>query len=109
MVSGRTFYLGDPPGDIKVWVSAFSKALTGRQPRIVPGFLLRGIALVGDLVRLTGRSFPLFSRRYKSMTQSYLVDMGPTIAALGSSKYSVEDGVKETVEWLRSLGGIWVK
>jgi len=109
VVSGRTFYLGDPPGDIKVWVSAFSKALTGRQPRIVPGFLLRGIALVGDLVRLTGRSFPLFSRRYKSMTQSYLVDMGPTIAALGSSKYSVEDGVKETVEWLRSLGGIWVK
>jgi nucleoside-diphosphate-sugar epimerase len=42
------------------------------------------------------------------MTQNYLVDMAPTIAVLGSGKYSLEDGVRETVEWLKSLGGIWV-
>jgi nucleoside-diphosphate-sugar epimerase len=42
------------------------------------------------------------------MTQSYLVDMDPTIATLGDAKYSLEDGVKETVEWLKSLGGIWI-
>jgi nucleoside-diphosphate-sugar epimerase len=107
VVSGKTFYLGDPPADIKLWVSAFSKALTGRQPRVVPRPVLRGIAFMGDLIRLTGRPFPLFSSRYRSMTQSYLVDMAPTIAALGSSKYSLEDGVKETVAWLESLGGIW--
>jgi nucleoside-diphosphate-sugar epimerase len=106
-VSGKTFYVGDPPADIKLWVSAFSKALTGRQPRVIPRPVLRGIAFIGDLIRLTGRPFPLFSSRYRSMTQSYLVDMAPTIAALGSSKYSLEDGVKETVAWLESLGGIW--
>jgi len=34
--------------------------------------------------------------------------MAPTVAALGESKYSLEDGVEETVEWLRTLGGIWI-
>jgi nucleoside-diphosphate-sugar epimerase len=107
VVSGKTFYVGDPPANILHWVSAFSKALTGRPPRVVPRPVLRAIALVGDLVRSTGRSFPLFSSRYRSMTQSYLVDMAPTFAVLGPPKYSLEEGVNETVEWLKSLGGIW--
>jgi nucleoside-diphosphate-sugar epimerase len=108
LVSGRTFYLGDPPEDIKRWVSAFTKALTGRQLRIVPRPVLRVIAFIGNIIRLTGRPFPLFTSRYRSMTQSYVVDMAPTIAILGDSKYSLEEGVKETVEWLKSLGGIWI-
>ena len=107
LVAGRTFYVGDPPADIKLWVSAFSMALTGHQPRVVPRPVLRGIALVGDIVKSTGRPFPLFTSRYQSMTQSYVVDMTPTIAALGDPKYSLEDGVKQTTEWLKSLGGIW--
>jgi nucleoside-diphosphate-sugar epimerase len=106
-VSGRTFYVGDSPADILLWVSAFSKALTGHQPRVVPRPVLRGIALIGDIIRSTGRPFPLFTSRYRSMTQSYLVDMAPTFAVLGSPKYSLEDGVNETVEWLKSLGGLW--
>jgi nucleoside-diphosphate-sugar epimerase len=106
-VSSKTFYVGDPPADILNWVSAFSKALTGRPPRVVPRPVLRGIALIGDIIKSTGRSFPLFSSRYRSMTQSYLVDMSPTFAVLGSPKYSLEEGVNETVEWLKSQGGIW--
>jgi nucleoside-diphosphate-sugar epimerase len=108
VVSGRTFYVGDPAADIILWVSAFSKALTGRQPRVIPRLVLRGIALIGDIIRSTGRPFPLFTSRYRSMTQSYPVDMTPTIASLGDAKYSLEQGVKETVEWLKSLGGIWM-
>lgn len=108
VVSGKTFYLGDPPADIKLWTSAFTRALTGRQLRVVPRPILRGIALIGDAVKCTGKKFPLFTSRYRSMTQNYLVDMAPTIAVLGSGKYSLEDGVRETVEWLKSLGGIWV-
>jgi nucleoside-diphosphate-sugar epimerase len=108
VVAGRTFYVGDPPADIKLWVSAFSMALTGHLPRVVPRPVLRGISLVGDFVKFTGRPFPLFTSRYRSMTQSYVVDMAPTIAVLGNAKYSLEDGVMETVEWLKSLGGIWM-
>jgi nucleoside-diphosphate-sugar epimerase len=107
-VSGKTFYLSDPPADIKLWASAFTRALTGREPRVVPRPILRGIALIGDMIKLTGRPFPLFSSRYRSMTQSYLVDMTPTIELFGKGRYSLDDGVKETVEWLKSLGGIWI-
>lgn len=106
-VSGRTFYVGDPPADILLWVSAFSRALTGRQPHVLPRPVMRGIALIGDIIRFTGLPFPLFTSRYRGMTQSYLVNMAPTIATLGDPKYSLEEGVKETVEWLQSLGGIW--
>jgi len=108
VVSGKTFYLGDPPADIKQWTSAFTLALTGRPLRVVPRYILRAIALLGDAIKLTGRRFPLFTSRYHSMTQSYLVDMSQTIALLGRAKYSLEEGVEETVEWLKSLGGIWV-
>jgi nucleoside-diphosphate-sugar epimerase len=108
VVSGKTFYVGDPPEDIKLWVTAFTMALTGRRPRVVPRPVLRGIALIGDMIRSTGRPFPLFTSRYRSMTQSYLINMAPTIESLGVAKYSLEDGVKETVEWLKSLGGIWI-
>jgi nucleoside-diphosphate-sugar epimerase len=107
-VSGKTFYLGDRPGDIKLWASAFTRALTGREPLVVPRPILRGIALIGDMVKATGHSFPLFTSRYRSMTQSYLINMTPTIEVLGEAKYSLEDGVEETVAWLKSLGGIWI-
>jgi nucleoside-diphosphate-sugar epimerase len=107
VVSGKTFYVGDTPADIKLWAAAFTKALTGRQPRVVPRPVLRAIALIGDVVRSTGRPFPLFTSRYRSMTRGYLVDMAPTFAVFGGSKYSLEDGVRETVDWLMSQGGIW--
>lgn len=106
-VAGRTFYVGDPQEDIKRWVTAFSKALTGHGPRIVPRPVLRAIALVGDIVKLTGWPFPLYTNRYRSMTRSYVVDMKPTVAVLGDAKYSLDEGVKVTAEWLKSLGGIW--
>jgi GlcNAc-P-P-Und epimerase len=108
MVTGRTFYLGDPPADIKLWASAFTQALTGREPHVVPRPILRGIALIGDMIRSTGQPFPLFTSRYRSMTQSYLVEMAPTINLFGNGRYSLEEGVRETVEWLKSLGGIWI-
>jgi nucleoside-diphosphate-sugar epimerase len=107
VVAGKTFYVGDTPADIKLWASAFTKALTGRQLRVVPRPVLRAIALLGDVIKSTGRPFPLFTSRYRSMTQDFLVDMAPTFAVIGGSKYSLEDGVKETVEWLKSQGGIW--
>jgi nucleoside-diphosphate-sugar epimerase len=108
VVSGETIYVGDPAADILLWVSAFSRALTGRKPRVVPRPLLRTVAFAGDMIKASGKPFPLFSSRYRSMTQSYFVDMNPTIAALGDPKYSLEEGVKQTVEWLKSLGGIWI-
>jgi nucleoside-diphosphate-sugar epimerase len=107
-VDKQIFYVGDPVDDIIQWVSAFSIELTGKKPKVVPRFVLKTIALVGDAAIKVGfRSFPLFSSRYQSMTQEYLVDMEPTFKLLGKPKYSLQEGVKHTSLWLKTQGEIW--
>ena len=106
-VDQKTFYIGDPVDDIRLWVGAFSEELAGRKLRIVPRPILHAVAILGDLVRLTGRSFPLFRSRYRSMTQEYMVDMEPTISVLGTPRYQLPEGVKLTVDWLKTQGPPW--
>jgi len=109
-VSGKTFYLGDSPADIKLWASAFTVALTGRPLRVGPSARpARNCAHRGYCQAYWDGRFHWFTSRYRSMTQSYLVDMTRPLRSWEARKYSLEDGVKETVEWLKSLGGIWNK
>ena len=101
-VQAQTFYLGDPPLDIYNWANAFALGLTGRPARKVPRPVLRGIGLLGDLLGLVGVKFPLTSSRYRSMTSEYLCPMEATYAVLGPPPITLQQGVDETVAWLRS-------
>jgi nucleoside-diphosphate-sugar epimerase len=103
----KTFYVGDPPMDLYDWTNAFSLALVGKPVRVVPRPVLRGLALVGDVVVNSGGKFPIFSSRFRSMTEDYVTPMDPTFAALGPSRFSLEEGVRETVSWLRSESDFW--
>jgi len=49
--------------------------------------------------------FYLTSVRYRSMTSDYPVAMEKTFEALGRGPYSLEEGIAETVQWLRRHGG----
>jgi nucleoside-diphosphate-sugar epimerase len=101
-VNGQVFYLGDQPGDIARWVNAFSLALRGKKVRVVPRAILAAAGLVGDVIsRLIGRPFYINSSRFHSMTSDYLVNMDKTFLLLGPSPVSLEQGVAETVAWLR--------
>jgi hypothetical protein len=102
LVDRKVFYVGDPPLVLLNWVNAFSVQLTGRPVRVIPQGALRVLALAGDGLTKVGVKFPIFSSRLKSMTQDYPTPMEPTYALLGPPKTSLEDGVKETVEWLRT-------
>ncbi len=105
-VSGKTFYLGDAPADLMKWVDGFSRALAGRGVRIVPRPLMRALALLGDIpTAITGRPFYLNSSRYRSMVTNYRTPMESTFQLLGENPYSLEDGIKDTVEWLGSFQG----
>jgi GlcNAc-P-P-Und epimerase len=99
-VNRQTYYVGDPVDDVREWVTAFSVAIHGSKPRVVSRRVLRMIAFLGDVIRMAGGSFPLFTSRYQSMTTDYLVDMSKTYALLGPPKYSLKEGVAITVEWL---------
>ncbi len=105
--SGSVLYLGDPPIDLFEWTNAFSLELTGRPVRVVPRPALKALAKVGDVVVRSGGKFPIFSSRYRSMTEDYVTPMEPTFEALGPSPISMHEGVRETVSWLRSEAAFW--
>jgi GlcNAc-P-P-Und epimerase len=103
LISGKTFYLGDRPDDLFNWVNGFSKAITGRQARVVPRRLISALALLGDIpTYFTGKPFLINSSRFRSMTTDYQTPMEPTFELLGENPYTLEEGIRETVEWLRS-------
>lgn len=99
-VVGKVFYLGDPPIRLKEWTDAFSKALVGRPVRTVPAGVLRAMALGGDLGKKMGLRVPLTTSRFRSMTEDYITPTEESIRKLGTSGVSLDDGVRETVEWL---------
>ncbi len=101
-VHQRALYVGDPPILLLDWVNAFSLQLTGHRARVIPQSLLRVIACVGDGLVAIGVKFPLFSSRLRSMTEDYPTPMEPTYQLLGPPTTSLEDGVRETVQWLRT-------
>ena len=103
----RMFYVGDDPIDLFEWTNAFSQELTMRPVRVVPSFLLKAVGKVGDQVIRMGGRFPLYSSRFRSMTEDYLTPMAPTFAALGPSPISLQQGVRDTVAWLRSEDPFW--
>jgi nucleoside-diphosphate-sugar epimerase len=106
-LNGKTFYLGDPPVDIYEWTNAFSLELTGNSVRVVPRSILLALAKLGDVVIKFGAKFPIFSSRFRSMTEDYITPMEPTFTALGFPRMSMNEGVHETVEWLRSESTFW--
>src|SRR5438105_274804 len=106
LVHGKTIYAGDPPDDIFNWVNGFSRALTGRGVRVVPRAFMRLLALVGDIpTRLTGKPFLINSSRFRSMTTDYNTPIAETFRLLGENPYTLEQGINETVAWLRSYQG----
>jgi len=100
-VTGKVFYLGDPPIHLKEWTDAFSVALLGRPVRTVPAGVLRAMALGGDLGKRLGFRVPLTTSRFRSMTEDYITPTEGSIRDLGTTGVSLDDGVRETVEWLQ--------
>lgn len=101
-VDGKTFYVGDAALNLFDWVDGFSQSLTGRRVRVVPRPVLKLIAVGGDLVQaVTRKPFFINSSRLVSMTAPYLTPMDETFKALGPCRYSLEEGIALTTEWLR--------
>ncbi len=106
-VDRRVFYVGDAPINLIDWVNAFSLALRGKRVTIVPRPLLRTVALLGDAVNAAGGNAPLFSSRFRSMTEDYPTPMQWTFQVLGEHAVPLQQGVERTVQWLRTHGEFW--
>ena len=101
-VDEKVFYVGDEPLDLKVWVDAISRELTGRPVRFIPSWLIKCVALVGDGLKVIHIPFPITSGRFRSMTSDYITPMDRTISAFGAAPYSMEEGVRSIIAWYRN-------
>lgn len=101
LVASKVYYVGDDPIELLDWVNAFSIGQTGKRVRVIPTSLVRTLALFGDLLSLFHIKFPLTSSRFKSMTTSNGAPMTSTIKAFGLPPYTLEGGVKDTIDWMR--------
>jgi nucleoside-diphosphate-sugar epimerase len=98
-VHGRVYYVGDQPFDLRIWVDALSRRLTGRSVRYVPTAIVHLLALVGDALKAVHLPFPITSGRFRSMTSDYITPMDRTIEAFGLPPFTLEEAVDRTVRW----------
>jgi nucleoside-diphosphate-sugar epimerase len=102
-VHREVFYVGDQPIKIDKWSIGFCKAFRGKEPTRIPLWMMKGLALVGDMISVViRRPFLITSSRLKSMTQDYLSPIDKTISALGEAPYSLDEGMQEVVQWYNS-------
>lgn len=106
-VNGQVLYVGDQPINLYEWVNGFALALNGRKVRTVPRFFVKNLAILGDVLGLIKLKFPITTSRYRSMTEENPVGMDKTFRILGEPKYSLSEGIAETVEWLKTQGEFW--
>lgn len=100
-VNRKTLYVGDAPGMLLDWVNAFSNAISGKDVRVIPNRLVYLLAVFGDAISvITRKPFLITTSRYNSMVEDYLTPMERTFEALGPPRYQLEDGVRQTIEWL---------
>ncbi|MGY8683039.1 NAD(P)-dependent oxidoreductase [Bradyrhizobium sp. UFLA05-153] len=97
------FYLADYAAiDLIAWCDAFQHAFGSRPIPHLPVAVARALAFCGDAVNIIGlRKFPFNSFRLNNVLTQYQFDLRPTEAVCGPTPYTMEQGVAETVQWLR--------
>jgi len=103
-INHKLFYLGDyEPVNIGEWADMIALKLGRRSFRHVPFFAIKAAALIGDILGgLSFRRFPMNSFRLRNMTEYNIIDLSNINSIIDSLPYSLEDGTKETLEWMQS-------
>jgi nucleoside-diphosphate-sugar epimerase len=107
-VHGRMFYLADyEPVDVREWAGMIARAFGAGKTHTsktheAPLSLLRTLAACGDWGKRLGvRNPPLTSTRLNNLLTSAVFDLSAIRSLCGESPYTLEAGVRITVEWMR--------
>ncbi len=103
-IHGKTFWIADyPPVSVRDWARLIQEALGVRPIATVPVPVLRAGAIVGDAFEKLGLGHaPLTSFRLSNMLSDMLFETGPLEQLVGALPFTLEQGVKRTLEWLHS-------
>ena len=95
----RTFYLSDEPIDSYVWVNFFSLGIKGKRAKVVPVTILKTASIIGDVLTRMKISSPLTSKRFRSMTTNYVIDLKETWELIEKPVFNLEKEVLKTSNW----------
>lgn len=101
-IARKTFYIGDyEPIDVLKFANNIAQEFNVTLPKSVPLWLLRIAGLVGDGLNSMGIGFPLTTFRLNNLITPMLHDFADLKVVVGDLPYSMSDGVKLTVNWMR--------
>jgi GlcNAc-P-P-Und epimerase len=102
----RVFWLADyPPIEVAAWAAEIRRR-SGQGPvRSMPVSVLRAGGLAGDLLKRAGVAEPpLTTFRVNNLITEMVYDTRSTEDIVGDLPFSMEDGVRATLEWLQGPG-----
>ncbi len=104
LINKKTFYLADyEPLSLRHWINLIQKEMGAKAIPTYPEELMRFLALLGDILSKTGiKSFPFNSFRLNNILTEYIFDLSETEKVCGELPFSIEEGVKELVVWLKN-------
>lgn len=100
----KMLYLADyQPLSLRQWADELQCEMGAKPIRSCPEGLARVAAKLGDFLNLVGfKKFPLNSFRLNNVLTEYQFDLSQTQDICGPLPYTVEQGVTETVTWLKN-------
>lgn len=106
-VNNQVFYLADyPQGTTREWATEIARQLDKGPIYTIPLPILRVAAHFGDVLKFLKVSFPITSFRLNNMLTGGIYPIHSIEKIAGKLPYSLQDGCKLTIEWLRKQGYI---
>lgn len=100
-IDKRVFYIGDkPPINISEWANEIAKEASLAKPKIIPYFIFKIVAYIGDILTVLGIKFPMTSFRLRNMTTNHIVNLDNTYEVCGNIPYDRTIAVKRTLIWM---------
>ena len=102
-IYGKVYYLGDsPPLNIDIWADKIASIGGIKPPRRVPFIAIYFLSIIGDILKKFNLNFPMTSFRLQNMTTNNVVDVSRIENIASEMKYSVDSGVSDTINWIKS-------
>jgi nucleoside-diphosphate-sugar epimerase len=103
-IQGKMFYVADyEPLSLRDWAEVFRKEMGAPRIRTYPVSLAKMAAVGGDALNFLGvDGFPFNTFRLTNILTEYLFDFSDLKEIAPTLPFTIPEGVRMTVEWLRS-------
>ncbi|PZV28021.1 MAG: NAD(P)-dependent oxidoreductase [Snowella sp.] len=104
LINKKTFYLADySPISLHHWIDLIQEEMGAKPVPTYPEGLMRFLAIFGDILSTIGvKKFPFNTFRLNNILTEYTFDLSETEKICGELPFSIEEGVKELVIWLKN-------